>query len=135
MLFVDTNIFMYAVGKDHPFKEPALQFFRAVAEGDYEVAINAEVLQEILYRFWAIKKKNEGFVLFEYAASLADWIFPVTQEDAAKAKELMSAQESLPPRDALHAATMMRNKVATVVSYDQHLDLVLQIKRIEPPGK
>lgn len=133
MLFVDTNIFMYAVGKDHPHKEPSLQFFRAVAEGDHEMAINAEVLQEILYRFWAIKKKNEGFELFDYAVKLADWIFPVDHEDAAKARELMGTLGNLPPRDALHAATMIRNKIATVVSYDQHLDLIRQIKRIEPP--
>ncbi|MGH7543522.1 MAG: type II toxin-antitoxin system VapC family toxin, partial [Gemmatimonadota bacterium] len=27
MIFVDTNVFMYAVGRDHPLKAPARDFF------------------------------------------------------------------------------------------------------------
>ena len=29
MIFVDTNVFMYAVGKEHPLKAPTTEFFRA----------------------------------------------------------------------------------------------------------
>ncbi len=29
MIFVDTNVFMYAVGKEHPRREQAREFFRA----------------------------------------------------------------------------------------------------------
>jgi predicted nucleic acid-binding protein len=34
MIFVDTNVFMYAVGRDHPLKDEARAFLiSAVAEG------------------------------------------------------------------------------------------------------
>ncbi len=132
MQFVDTNIFMYAVGADHPYKVPSLRFFETVAQGKGEIAISAEVLQEILYRFWAIRRMDEGFQLFDYAQSLCHWVLPVTQEEVQKAKELMVGIPKISPRDAIHVATMKKNRISTIISYDQGFDCVKEIKRIEP---
>lgn len=32
MIFVDTHLFVYAVGRDHPLKEPARAFFQKAAQ-------------------------------------------------------------------------------------------------------
>ena len=132
MLFVDTNIFMYATGGDHPHKIPSVRFFESVAAGKEKIAIDAEVLQEILYRFWFIKKIDRGFELFEYAQALCDWVFPISQGTIKRAKELMTQMRSLGPRDALHVASMQENRISTIVSYDHDFDSIRQIKRIEP---
>lgn len=132
MFFVDTNIFMYAVGKDHPYKKPSLRFFESVAEKDTKIAINTEVLQEILYRFWAIKKINQGFELFEYANALSEWVYPVSHEIIKRSKAIMQKRAGLSPRDALHAATMLEHRIATIISYDCDFDILKEIKRIEP---
>ncbi|MBI4374107.1 MAG: type II toxin-antitoxin system VapC family toxin [Deltaproteobacteria bacterium] len=132
MIFVDTNIFMYAVGKDHPYKLPSLKFFEESADGKHEIAINVEVLQEILYRFWAIRKIEKGYDLFGYAKHLSDWILPISQSEIDKAKDLMKGTPGLSPRDALHAASMLKNRISTILSYDQHFDQITALKRIEP---
>lgn len=51
MLLVDSNVFMYAAGADHPSKGPALRFLERVANGDVGAGVDAEVLQEILHRY------------------------------------------------------------------------------------
>lgn len=132
MIFVDTNIFMYAAGADHPHKLPSVRFFEKVAQGKEEIAVSVEVLQEILYRFWAIRKIDQGLKLFEYAERLSHWILPVNREEVKAAKEMMSEVPGLSPRDALHAAVMKKNRISTIVSYDRHFDDVREIKRIEP---
>lgn len=38
----------------------------------------------------------------------------------------------LKPRDAIHAATAIENKINTMVSYDRDFDNVIEIRRIEP---
>jgi predicted nucleic acid-binding protein len=38
----------------------------------------------------------------------------------------------LRPRDAIHAATAIENKITTIVSYDRGFDSVGGLKRIEP---
>lgn len=132
MLFVDANIFMYAIGGGHPYKIPSLKFFELVTQEKRELVINVEVLQEILYRFWAIKRMKEGFELFTYAQSLSTFILPITGEDVTWAKKMMEKITQLSPRDALHAATMKNNRIATIVSYDRGFDQIKEIKRIEP---
>ncbi len=123
---------MYAVGEDHPHKVPSLRFFDEAADGKHEIAISAEVLQEILHRFWAIKKIDKGFELFGYAERLSDWVLPISQDELHKARDLMRETTGLSPRDALHAATMLKNRIATIVSYDRHFDQLKAIKRLEP---
>lgn len=52
MIFVDTNVFMYAVGRNHPLKEQARAVFeRAVDEPGKPLVTSAEVLQELLHAY------------------------------------------------------------------------------------
>ena len=51
MIFIDTSIFMYAAGKEHPHKEPSVNLLRLIAMGEIDAVINVEVLQEIFHRF------------------------------------------------------------------------------------
>lgn len=48
-----------------------------------------------------------------------------------RAQELVERYR-LNPRDALHAAVALENKIKTIVSYDEGFDAITEIKRIEP---
>ena len=55
MILVDSNIPMYLVGAPHPNKDAARRALEeAVAAGE-PLCADAEVLQEILYRYTAIR--------------------------------------------------------------------------------
>ena len=46
MILIDTNVFMYAAGKESPQKGPCQRFLEKIVEGDGPaVCTNAEVLQ------------------------------------------------------------------------------------------
>ena len=51
MILVDSNVLMYAAGRPHPHKKASVTFLRAVARGDIEATVDAEVLQEVLHRY------------------------------------------------------------------------------------
>jgi predicted nucleic acid-binding protein len=41
-------------------------------------------------------------------------------------------RSNLPTRDAFHAATMINNKIETIISVDPHFDSIPQLRRIPP---
>lgn len=51
MIFVDTNVFMYAVGREHPLRETARQFFINTKKERTSLCTSAEVLQELLHAY------------------------------------------------------------------------------------
>ncbi len=59
-VFLDTNIFMYAAGAPHPYKEACLRILADMEAGILSAAINTEVLQELLYRYSHIRLAAKG---------------------------------------------------------------------------
>ncbi len=51
MTFVDTNLFMYAVGRDHPLREEARSFFEDNFERKSQLVTSSEVLQELMHAY------------------------------------------------------------------------------------
>ena len=65
MIFVDSNIPMYLVGAPHPHKQDSQQIVeRCIADGK-RLVTDAEVLQEILHRYAAIKRLDAIQPAFE----------------------------------------------------------------------
>jgi len=58
-------------------------------------------------------------------------VLGVRKSTVFRAQELVERYR-LNPRDALHAAVALENKIKTIVSYDEGFDAITEIKRIEP---
>jgi predicted nucleic acid-binding protein len=138
-VFIDTSIFMYARGKDHPLKAPCSQIIVGIAKegalGSYgSPIINAEVLQEILYRYVMIERGETGLAICRDIEALEIEVLPVTAEDMNRAFELYERYKAkgLPPRDLVHAAVMINNGMSHILSADKHFDSIKEIKRVRP---
>lgn len=49
MIFVDSNVFIYAVGRAHPLRDEAQNFFLESSRKGKRLVTSAEVLQELLH--------------------------------------------------------------------------------------
>ncbi len=134
MVFVDTNIFMYAAGTESPQKKPSLRYLtKIIASGSATLAFtSSEVLQEILHRYRSIGKAEQANTLIAYIMQLGITILSVTKEDVFLAQRILAATTKLSTRDGMHAAVAMRNNLSRIVSYDRDFDLISDIRRIEP---
>ncbi|MBI1878571.1 MAG: type II toxin-antitoxin system VapC family toxin [Chloroflexi bacterium] len=133
-IFLDVNVFMYAAGAPHPYKDIYVSILEDVENGVLTAATNSEVLQELLYRYSHIKLADKGIQLCRAVMQYPLAILPVTEADVRLAVDLFEAHRvnGLKPRDAIHAATMHNNHISQVISADrdfEHLDFVT---RIEP---
>ena len=130
--FIDTNIFIYSVGRDHPLKSKCASVIRSIREGKIGAILNTEILQEILYRYQSIKELALGIRLAREAVLLAEKILPVTERDLSSALRILESLPQIETRDAFHAATMINNGIKEIVSTDSHFDLLPEVKRIDP---
>jgi predicted nucleic acid-binding protein len=138
-VFIDTSVFMYARGKDHPLQSPCSHIILAIARdgalGNYGApVVSTEVLQELLYRYVMIEKGDVGVSICRDIAALEVDILSVTRDDMNRAFELFERYKSkkLPPRDLIHAAVMINNGISHVISADKHFDAIKEIKRVRP---
>ncbi len=131
MIFVDSNIPMYLVGAPHPHKTDAQRLLeRAIADGE-RLVTDAEVLQEILHHYVAINRRDAIQPAFDAVQRVVDEIFAITPADVERAKAIVLGHPALSARDALHVATMERNRVTQIMSFDAGFDRYPGLERLE----
>lgn len=129
-IFVDTNIFLHAVGADPPLRDASQQLLWRIAEGDLVATTNSEVVQEILFVLNRRGRKDLALDVARSTVLLFPDLLPVTRSDLLTACELLERYPGLPPRDAIHAATTLNNGIGTILSADPHFDDISEVTRL-----
>lgn len=130
MIFVDSNIPMYLVGAAHPHKDASRRLLEdAVSRGE-RLVTDAEVMQEILHRYHAIRRPDAIEPAFDALLGVVDDVYPVERDDVERAKALLLGATPLSARDAVHVAVMKRRGVSRVMSFDAGFDRVGWIERL-----
>ena len=133
MILLDANIIMYAAGAPDPHKAPSVALLERIARGDVDAALDAEVLQEILHRYRALRRWNDGRRVYDLARRSIVTVFPVTAEVTDEARQIMDDHPTLMARDALHGAVCRVAGAEAICSYDADLDIIAGLRRVEPP--
>lgn len=129
-VFLDTNVFLYAIGAQHPLKAASQQVLERVGNGTLEAVTSTEVIQEILYVLGRRGLRETGLKLARHTIELLNPLLSVTQADISLVCDLTDRYPTLPTRDAVHAATMLNNGISDIVSSDGHFDGVQRIRRL-----
>lgn len=130
--FIDTNIFIYSLGREHPLKSPCLKVLQSIKDKKICAVLSTEIIQEILYRYQAIHDLSLGIKAAQEAIKLAHKILPITENDLLLALRILESHPQVATRDAFHAATMINNGIKEIISTDAHFDIIHEIKRIDP---
>ena len=121
MTFVDTNVFMYAVGRAHPLRAEARSFFAGALERQTPLATSAEVLQELLHAYIPVGRT----ATFERALALLEGfavtVWPLEREDVVLAGRLHGRFSKLEARDLCCLACCRRRNVAKIKTFDKAL--------------
>lgn len=122
MIFVDTNVIMYAVGRDHPLRSEARQFFlSAMARRPNDLCTSAEMLQELLHAYIPVGRFETLDAALTLAESCIATVHPVDAEDVRSARLLADRHRDLGARDLIHLAVCLRRSVSEVKTYDRAL--------------
>ena len=130
MIFVDSNIPMYVAGRAHPNKQPALRFLDRVRRGEVEACTSTEVLQEILYRYAALRRIDLAVEVYDLFVAICPVVYPVDLADTDGARDLLRTVEGISARDAVHAAVMRNRGLEEIATFDEGFDRVDGVRRI-----
>jgi hypothetical protein len=134
MTFLDTNVFIYAAGRESDYKAPCTQILADVVRGDLPAAISSEVCQEIMYVYHRRQRSDLATEVVDRILKMPLTVLPVGKVEMELAVTIYREKQSagLPPRDAIHAAVMKHNGIRRLISTDPHFDLLDDIERVDP---
>ena len=132
--FLDTNIFMYAAGKPHKYKQPCIEILSKTASDEINAIVDTEVFQEIIYRYHHINLADKGTDLAWSIMDIGIDILPVTKKDIEVSLYYYKKyrKDGITPRDMIHVATMLNNDTGKIISVDKHFDVIEEVERIDP---
>jgi predicted nucleic acid-binding protein len=125
---------MYAAGRVHPYKEACVWIMTQIAEGHLAAAIDAEIIQEILYRYGALQRWDIAAAMATNLLKLVPTVYPITPADVHLTVDLFEqyAPKEIKARDLIHVAVMRHNGLSQIVSTDKHFDQIVGIDRLDP---
>ena len=121
---------MYVAGADHPHKATARRFLDKVRSGAIAACTSTEVLQEILYRYSSLGRRDLARDVYDLFAAICPVILSVTLADTDRARDLLRAHTAISSRDAVHAAVMLNHRLEKIATFDAGFDHVPGIKRV-----
>ena len=129
MIFVDTNVFMYFVGSEHPLRDQARDFFHDARLRDLRLATSTEVLQEILHRYVKLGRRGSASAAFELVDASVSEVWPVERTDIELARGLADRYPGLEARDLVHLACCIRHEPRDLVTFDRGLATAWEARR------
>lgn len=121
MIFLDTNVFMYAVGRPHPLQAPARRFFVEAAGKGEPLCTSAEVLQELAHAYLPTGRLAAFDAAVSLVSSAGVEVWPLEEADVLLSRQLSEQHPSLQARDLCHLASCRRRGVQEIMTFDDGL--------------
>lgn len=121
---------MYVVGGPHPHKADANRCLEQAIAARERLVTDAEVFQELLHRYVAIRRHQAIQPAFDSLKGWVDQVFAIELRDVERAKAVALERPSLSARDSLHVAIMERYKIPRIISFDTGFDGLPGITRL-----
>jgi len=122
---------MYVAGRDHPLRDRARRFLERARSGDVDICTSTEVLQEILYRYAALKRLDLAASVYDLFVHICPTVLPVALADTDRARALLVSSRGITVRDAVHAAVMLNHDVSEIATFDEGFDALDGISRVD----
>ena len=136
MILLDTTVLVYAMGRDHPYREPCRELIDAVARGAVAATTTVEAIQEFVHvRARRCDRSEAGELGRDYASLLAPLLTP-REQDLHDGLVLFEREPGLGAFDAVLAAAGLGAGVTALVSADSAFAAVPGLTHVVPdaPG-
>ena len=124
---------MYVAGAGHPNRQPARRFLERVRKGEVDGCTSTEVLQEILYRYTALERRDLAREVYDLFVEICPVVLDVTLADTDRARDVLLSVNGISARDAVHVGVMLNHNIEWIATYDSGFDRIPGIQRMMAP--
>ena len=132
MIVVDTTVLVYAVGADHPLRDPCRALVAAVEAGSLTASTTIEVIQEFCHVRARRRSRSDAAALAHSYADLFSPLVVVDHDDLSAGLELVERIEDLGAFDAVLAAAAQRRGAVALISTDAAFANVSAPRHLDP---
>lgn len=133
LIVLDTSVLVYAVGTEHPLREPCRRLIAAIGDG-VEATTTIEVIQEFAHVRARRRSRGDATSLARnFITALAPLLAPTTT-DLVDGLVLFGQHPALDCFDAVLAATCVARRAEALVSADRAFADVDGLNRVDPAG-
>jgi predicted nucleic acid-binding protein len=129
---IDANIFIYASGGAHPYRDPCRAILTEIESGRIDANVDTEALQEVMYVYWYRKQAAIGLQYIDRLLVLFPSPLAVDKVIVSEARGVMGSHPMLDPRDAIHAAVVRVHGLEGIISADRGFDSIPGLTRFDP---
>ncbi len=131
MILVDTTVLSYAVGAEHPLREPCRRLLCALADERIQATTTIEVIQEFVHVRARRRSRADAVALARhYIAALSPLV--TRAEDLSLGLRLFEAQADLGAFDSVLAAVALNRRAEALVSADHAFGGVAGLRWVDP---
>jgi uncharacterized protein len=132
LIVVDTTILAYAVGLQHPLKDPSERFLEAVSRGRVHASTTVEVIQEFAHIRSRRFPRAEAVRVARAFARLLAPLLPTSEETLEEGLSIYARNADLGSFDAVLAATAVANGAQALLSADTAFTSVPGLRNVVP---
>jgi predicted nucleic acid-binding protein len=128
----DTSVFAYALGGEHPYREPCRAIVARAGSGELRGEASADLLQELAHqRFRRTGDRAGAVAAARHVAGLCR-LHTVEPDDVLYALDVYQTHPRLDARDAVFAALALQRGMDAILTTDRAFDEVEGLERIDP---
>jgi hypothetical protein len=133
VILLDTTVLAYALGSEHPLRDPCRAAVRAIGDGRLQATTTVEVIQEFAHVRARRHGRADAAATAESYATLLAPLVAVDAEDLSRGMTLFREHESLGSFDAVLAAVALRREYVTgLMSADRAFGSIPGLAHIDP---
>jgi uncharacterized protein len=132
VIVLDTTVLVYAVGADHPLREPCQQLIRAIAGGTILATTTIEVVQEFTHVRARRRDRKDAAELARDYIELLSPLLIVEETDLREGLRLFEEGTDFGAFDAVLAAAAHAAGAETLVSADTGFSGIAAIHHVVP---
>ena len=128
----DTSIFIYAMGREHSYREPCREIMRLGGSEELKGEASADLLQELAHQRYRRTGNREEAAEAARTATTLCRLHPLEPTDVLRGIDLFETHPRLDARDAVFAAVALNRGIDAILATDRAFDEVRGLERIDP---
>ncbi len=130
MIYLDTNIFIYALTAENARAEECKKVIEEIARGDKKGCTSVLTWDEVIHVLTKEKGKEIAVQESKQFLMIPHLLFCKADREVIMMAQEIVEQYDLDPRDSIHAATALINGAQEIISNDSDFDRIKELKRI-----
>ena len=131
MIVLDTTVLVYALGSEHPLREPSRRVIEAIGNGALAATTTVDVIQEFAHGYARRRARPAAAAHARRYVTLLEPLLMPTERDLDAGLSLFERHDRLDAFDAVLAATAIEHGAEALVSGDRAFDGVRRLRFVE----